>query len=691
MSGDRSVPKGELGEPPTKAVAPLEAHRSPDESTAGLEATGQRLPRDNALEAPPLVPGERLAGRFTVLRLLARGGMGAVYECHDGTLRTRVALKLIRTDIASDAAALERFRREVLLARQVSHPNVCRVYELYQATTVAALPIHFLTMELLAGETLSQRLTRVGPLSTAEALPLLRQMCAGLAAAHAEGVIHRDFKPNNVMLVSRPERLEGRTQSTRVVITDFGVACALRPRDTDERLADEAVILGTPDYMAPEQVMGGDGTPVSDIYSLGVVLYEMVTGELPFTSATSLDAAARRLSEEPPKPESRIPSLDPGWSNAILRCLAREPNRRFQSALDVSEALERRPKSSLWRPPPKPDLIGVIEACYRVDQPELLWLRGCLDAAAPLLDAGIGLLAYTYESTQFGEFKRRLVDVRDSPQLEHLVQMLEALPPEIITTGLRARSAYFTSEIQDFRPLQEKARALGFELPDGFVVNGIDSDGVGCVLSAAVASPRLPSTRRALWARIAAHLGAAFRLQRRLAQARAAQTEAVLRTSGALVHAERPAQSREAREALSDASRSMMTARSRSGRLRPDETLPRWRPLVVSRWTLVEEFESDGQHFILAKKNSPPVGTISELGEQERQVLAFVALGHTNTQVAFELGISTSTVGTLLRRATRKLGASTRAEVIDLYRSQSGEDPAPSRQSSSTLARRRRE
>ncbi len=330
------------------------ARQTPDESTlllpkpAGLEpesSTGSRaLACVEDADNPRLTPGELLAGRFTILRFIAQGGMGAVYEASDVKLRSGVALKVIRGRIATDATAMERFRREVLLARRVSHPNVCRVYELYDGTTAAGVPIHFLTMQLLDGETLSQRLARAGRLTTAEALPLVRQLCDGLAAAHAEGVIHRDFKSGNVMLVASGEGSGESTSSARVVITDFGIALALHARSTDaasEPLTGGNGILGTPEYMAPEQVSGEPVTKATDIYALGVVLYEMVTGKLPFTGDTPLVTAAKRLREAPPSPEATTPGLDGRWSSTVLRCLAREPERRFKSALDILPELER--------------------------------------------------------------------------------------------------------------------------------------------------------------------------------------------------------------------------------------------------------------------------------------------------------------------------------------------------------------
>jgi eukaryotic-like serine/threonine-protein kinase len=347
MSGEADEPKP--GEDP--AGLPATFHRA-GASTPGL---GQdETPADvSSDELPRLALNEPLAGRFTVLRFIARGGMGAVYEANDVLLRTRVALKVLQGRIAENAEAMERFRREVLLARRVSHPNVCRVYELYQATTGAGMPIHFLTMEFLDGETLAARIARTGRLTTVEALPLVKQMCGGLAAAHAEGVIHRDFKSSNVMLVPRSaESTHASGEGMRVAITDFGIARALVEEGSAgaHGLTGDAGIVGTPEYMAPEQVTGGEVSQATDVYALGIVLYEMVTGRLPFSASTPLATASRRLNEPPPKPETTVPGLDVRWSRTILRCLERDPSRRFQSASDVGAAFSARPRARRWWP-----------------------------------------------------------------------------------------------------------------------------------------------------------------------------------------------------------------------------------------------------------------------------------------------------------------------------------------------------
>lgn len=274
--------------------------------------------------------GELLAERFRIVRFLGHGGMGDVYEAEDEEVRGRVALKTVRAEIARMPGALERFAREIHLARKVTHPNVCRIFDISHHGH-GQERVTFLTMELLAGGTLEARL-RDGPMGESEALPIVRQMVEGLAAAHRAGVVHRDFKPANVMLV--PEEDGG----VRPVVTDFGLAHGVEPAGGGLTVYGD--ILGTPSYMAPEQVTGGTVTPVTDVYALGVVLYEMVTGSVPFKGETALSTAVKRLKEPPPPPRLRAPALDPAWEAAILRCLAVEPRDRFGSVHDVVVALE---------------------------------------------------------------------------------------------------------------------------------------------------------------------------------------------------------------------------------------------------------------------------------------------------------------------------------------------------------------
>jgi eukaryotic-like serine/threonine-protein kinase len=289
-------------------------------------------------QSQSFVPGDLVAERFRIIRFVARGGMGEVYEAEDIELHERVALKSIRSELLHDGRTLDRFKREVHLARKVTHPNVCRIFDLFRQPAVAAGedsrgPVAFVAMELLEGETLAEFLRREPRLSVEEARPIAVQMAAGLGAAHSAGVLHRDFKPGNVMLVPG-------TKGARAVITDFGLA--LRS-NADVSLGASVTgtgeVLGTPAYMSPEQVEGKDLAPSSDVYALGLVLYQMVTGTRAFDGGTPLSMAVRRIKENPVPPRTLVPGLDPRWESVILKCLDREPKARFQNGDEVAEAL----------------------------------------------------------------------------------------------------------------------------------------------------------------------------------------------------------------------------------------------------------------------------------------------------------------------------------------------------------------
>jgi eukaryotic-like serine/threonine-protein kinase len=286
--------------------------------------------------------GEVVAYRFRIVRYLARGGMGELYEAEDLELHERVALKTILSSIGSDERSILLFKREVHLARQVTHANVCRIFDVFRHRPPGgdgrADEVVFLAMELLHGETLADRLAREGPLSATDALPIARQMADGLAAAHRVGVVHRDFKSHNVMLVESTAADRG----LRAVVTDFGLArrSAQDDRTSVALLTDTPEISGTPAYMAPEQVEGGPVTPATDIYALGVVLFEMVTGTWPFKADTPLRTAVKRLQEPPPSPRLHVPDLSRVWEDTILRCLARAPEDRFATVGEAVVSLE---------------------------------------------------------------------------------------------------------------------------------------------------------------------------------------------------------------------------------------------------------------------------------------------------------------------------------------------------------------
>ena len=320
-------------------ATPMPASASPPPSLQEQDTVVTTRPA--AVGLPIFQEGDLVAGRYRVLRFLARGGMGEVYEAEDLELRQRLALKTISSHAGNtDSATVDRFKREIALARSVTHPNVCRIFDLGQHQPEppqgAAPPpaITFLTMELLEGETLSDCLKRRGRLKISDALPLVEQMAEALGAAHRAQIVHRDFKSENVFLV--PTETPG---SKRVVVTDFGVARG----GASDRFAAQvtgAGIVGTPAYMAPEQVDGGAITAATDLYALGIVIYEMVTGRLPFEGSNPLTTAVKRLKEPPPPPHVHVPDLEAWWEKAILRCLERDPKDRFASSDELIAALK---------------------------------------------------------------------------------------------------------------------------------------------------------------------------------------------------------------------------------------------------------------------------------------------------------------------------------------------------------------
>lgn len=294
----------------------------------GSRAATPRMARDSP-DSDLFHPGDLVAGRYRVVRLIGYGGMGAVYEAEDTELGELVAVKALLPEVAAKATNLDRFLREISLARKVTHPNVCRIYDVgHHHDGDGGEEVTFLTMELLHGVTLSERLAS-GPLPTEEAIPIACQIAAGLSAAHDAGVVHRDFKSSNIILMAT-------STGPRAVITDFGLSCALAPKDREAlRLTGTGQLLGTPAYFAPEQLEGGELTSATDIYALGVVIYEMVTGTLPFTADTSFLTALKRLREEPTDPLQHVPDLDRRWLEVIDGCLERQPKKRFAQARDI--------------------------------------------------------------------------------------------------------------------------------------------------------------------------------------------------------------------------------------------------------------------------------------------------------------------------------------------------------------------
>jgi len=267
--------------------------------------------------------GQLFAGRYEIQGVLGQGGMGVVYRAHDRDLDDVVAIKTLRGEaLSADPSLLDRFKQEIRLARRITHPNILRTHDLGES-----LGLRYLSMEFVKGLTLKQLVEAGEILPTPVGLRIAKQICAGLAAAHEVGVIHRDIKPQNIII----EATGG------LKIMDFGIA-----RLKEERgMTAEGTVVGTPDYMSPEQARGQTLDFRSDIYSTGVVLYEVFTGTLPFDGDSPLAVVLKHIQEPPPSPQARNPRIDPKISQIVLKCVQKDPKDRFQSVNDLYEALAR--------------------------------------------------------------------------------------------------------------------------------------------------------------------------------------------------------------------------------------------------------------------------------------------------------------------------------------------------------------
>jgi serine/threonine protein kinase/Flp pilus assembly protein TadD len=275
------------------------------------------------MEAPKeeLTRGTTFASRYEIIEELGKGGMGRVYRVDDTKLKQEVALKLIKPEIAQDKKTIERFRNELKLARNIRHKNVCGMYDLGETRGA-----HFITMEYIRGEDLRSSIRRFGQLPIGKSISIAYQICEGLAEAHRLGVVHRDLKSNNIMI----------DKEGNVRIMDFGIARSLEAKG----ITGAGVMIGTPEYMSPEQVEGKEVDQRSDIYSLGVILYEMVTGRVPFEGDTPFTVGMKHKGEMPQNPKKLNSQISDELNRVILRCLEKEKEQRYQSAGEVRSQLE---------------------------------------------------------------------------------------------------------------------------------------------------------------------------------------------------------------------------------------------------------------------------------------------------------------------------------------------------------------
>jgi CheY-like chemotaxis protein len=294
--------------------------REIDEAKRSTSDTGSA-----ELDAGTLIPGTQFADRYTILRVVGRGGMGTVYKAHDKELAEEIAIKLLRTDaLGGDPTMIERFKSEIRLARRISHTTVVRTHDFGEAAGA-----YYVTMEYVEGITLRDLIDMRGTISPAATLGIARQLTQALAVAHEQGVIHRDIKPQNLLLDA----------AGVLKVMDFGIATLADRSAAGSGITESGMVVGTPAYMAPEQLLAEQVDARSDLYAVGVVLYESLTGELPHQAMNNISLIAKVLHQTPASPHEREPQVPVPLSALVMRLLDKEPARRPQSAVELGELL----------------------------------------------------------------------------------------------------------------------------------------------------------------------------------------------------------------------------------------------------------------------------------------------------------------------------------------------------------------
>jgi serine/threonine-protein kinase len=286
--------------------------------------------KSSGLDRASTLTNQILDARYQVMKKLGEGGMSYVYLAKEISSGATVAIKVLSPRLASDKSSVERLRREAGLAMRLDHPNVCRILRLGESED----GLIYLVMPFLKGELLSDREVRGGPMDIAASVSLLKQMCAGLHHAHELQIVHRDLKPENVMLV--PEENDG---GERAVVMDFGLAKERRADPAIAKLTATGIILGTPEFMSPEQIRGKPLDARSDIYALGIVAFEMLTGKLPFQGRNAQEMMIARLRSQPVPIRQYRPDVPEPVEKALTKALQTNPDDRFTTAIEFGEAL----------------------------------------------------------------------------------------------------------------------------------------------------------------------------------------------------------------------------------------------------------------------------------------------------------------------------------------------------------------
>ena len=317
--------------------------------------------------------GSTLAGRYHIIEELGEGGMGKVFKAVDKEIDEKVAIKVLKPEVASDEGTMARFRNELKLTRRISHRHICRLYDINEADGVP-----YISMEYVSGEDLKSLVRRIGNFTVGKAVVIARQTAEGLSEAHRLGVIHRDLKPQNIMI--------DREGSAKIM--DFGIARSVRSKG----LTDEGTIVGTPEYMAPEQVEGRKADHRADIYSLGIILFEMLTGKVPFEGETPLSVAVKQKTERPVDPRKINFQIPEEVSRIILKCLQKNPDKRYQNSSlllnDLKEAEKKVPKTDRIRAEGRTPLTREVTVKFKLN-------RLLFPAAAAVIAAVLGFIAWS--------------------------------------------------------------------------------------------------------------------------------------------------------------------------------------------------------------------------------------------------------------------------------------------------------